>query len=1190
MKLKFWIALIFTANFYIGFAQPSNDDCIAALDLGAVPVCKPFDVFFNTNATASNIVSPTCFQGGANPDRDVWFTFQTPAGIPANQQNYILTISGVDNPALRNPQVAVYRGDCQSGSLAEWDCATAVNGTNQVELNLNNMIPGLTWYVRVNDYSASGTPNAGSFNICIEEAPVVLLMGTDVFSDECNGMITDDGGPGAGYSNSANQVFTLCPSDPHACISLDISQFASERGLDYLRIFSGSDINGLEMARLSGILNPRTLELPAGCVTLQFVSDGTVRDEGFSISWTCSANACANLDITSCDDPVVVPSLPFSATESTCNSATTIDNYPCALDDIYGPDYVFAYDSPGDECIDVTIDGATLNTVLSLNYGCPELVNDCIDLSFSSFFNPEVSIENAYLELPGRYYFVVTNVYDCTDFTINIKKIDCKPRLDDLFTCEGASNLNGCDPSEPKVFSVFPGAGDSTLFTPGVNDGCWEVDQNPVNFIWLYFRANADGKFGFLMSSDDPNETSDLDFQVWGPVPSKEELCNFVKSNQPIRSSYALPNDTIDLTGMVDTLPFAPFYPINDVCEDATFTDGFVRSLDVQEGEYYMILLNDYSGMLYSAELQIDLSPTSPGVLDGMEEEFSVKIDTSAICPGDQVQLTATGGNFYEWLPSPNLSCTYCPNPMVPVGRDTVTYEVIIENLCKRDTLSIDVAPTFNVNLGPDIQVCINEDPFLNAVVTGSPVDLQWLNFADSMSCYDCAQPQVYLNNSQGFYIYVIDADFGSCMIRDSVIIEIINFLAPETYFIGDTVACKGMPLNLGVDTINGFQFEWTDPAGNVFSNDQNPLVIADSTTDFHIRLFNQFCDVEDRMHLDVFEIPPSPMLDDVQLCPGDSLVLDAMVDTSLNFVWSNGDSSFYSTEPNPVFVPGSNFEIITLWLQSHPVCPPKFATILVESRDTPSVNLIYDGEIICPFDTAVVIADIRPAGGRYLWDNGQTGLINTLTPEMTTAVGITYISPFGCDTIRDSVIVLVNDFTLDSIGVAFEGDSIYVGTEFTLSLNSPDNLNGYQFSWTLDGIDTRERGMQFETSLSQPGEYTYTVQVVSPLGCIKTITRTIFVYPYEYKIPNVFYPGSMNFPENRVFKPTIKGAIKVKKMQVFNSWGDLVFDTSFRNVDFWDGTHNGEEGISDVYFYRIILEYPDGSTVLEEGDVTLLR
>ena len=86
-----------------------------------------------------------------------------------------------------------------------------------------------------------------------------------------------------------------------------------------------------------------------------------------------------------------------------------------------------------------------------------------------------------------------------------------------------------------------------------------------------------------------------------------------------------------------------------------------------------------------------------------------------------------------------------------------------------------------------------------------------------------------------------------------------------------------------------------------------------------------------------------------------------------------------------------------------------------------------------------------------------------------------------------------------------------------------------------------------------------------------------------NYQIPNVFTPNGDEV--NDIFKVYASGGTVVKRMQVYNRWGNLVHDST----EPWDGSYKGEPHTSDVFIYIIVIETSDGE-VVEQGEVTLLR
>ena len=97
----------------------------------------------------------------------------------------------------------------------------------------------------------------------------------------------------------------------------------------------------------------------------------------------------------------------------------------------------------------------------------------------------------------------------------------------------------------------------------------------------------------------------------------------------------------------------------------------------------------------------------------------------------------------------------------------------------------------------------------------------------------------------------------------------------------------------------------------------------------------------------------------------------------------------------------------------------------------------------------------------------------------------------------------------------------------------------------------------------------------ISVTDCDTVTTDTLF-------IPNVFTPNYDGV--NDLFE--IKGLIKGDKVQIFNRWGTLVFETESEKM-FWDGfTTSGEPCSGGVYYYVVTLV--SGET--RKGYLTLIK
>ena len=164
-KLLFSYFLLLTS---LVFAQPANDDCSGAINLGTLPTpgaCisglqNGNPVTLNNQTTvgataASPYVYQTGCQGGGNMQTfalDTWYMF-TATGTTAN-----VNITG-----FPNANVALYAGTC--GNLLGRGCTILPNGGSGT-LTVTQIQQGQTYYIQVSGNTTSATDN--SFSIAVD--------------------------------------------------------------------------------------------------------------------------------------------------------------------------------------------------------------------------------------------------------------------------------------------------------------------------------------------------------------------------------------------------------------------------------------------------------------------------------------------------------------------------------------------------------------------------------------------------------------------------------------------------------------------------------------------------------------------------------------------------------------------------------------------------------------------------------------------------------------------------------------------------------------------------------------------------------------------------------------------------------------------------------------------------------------
>jgi len=801
------LCLIFSTGYLT--AQPQNDDCSDAIDLGVVPYCET-TIYTNIAASTSNIGLdniPTCFNGGS-VENDVWFKFTIPSD--GNSENFKITLTTTNTNGITNPQIAIYRGDCAEDQLSDLGiCATAESGEMGLTLEAIGLKTNTQYFLRVNDFSATTTPNWGNFTLCIEDLSAFFNIGETPSTGLCEGTLFDSGGAEGNYDDLEDHLFTICPADFHRCIAIEVENYNIEGEFDLLTIFEGTPDNiGETLLAIDRVGQSSLSFANSDCITILFTSDASQNRSGFRLNWQCLVEECPEIEPTTCDNPISIPQIPFAATNlSTCFAGNDIEIGPCGGDDfLSGPEYIFAYDSPGGECISVNISGVIPATGISILRGCPASGDAiCVNQKQGIGDQSTFTLPNISLQEKGTYYFIVANEYNCTPFDISITNATTCPNIfPSASACESALVLNGCSPNIPTALTVELGSGSPDFFQFDVNNGCWE-DVFETNYTWFTFEAQADGEFAFLLSNNDPDGLVDIDFNIWGPFDNLANACTASENSQPIRSSWA--DDLLySVTGLANTNPELGT-PVTAICEGA-LGEGFVKPLQVKKGEVYVVLINDFDGVIFSGAIAIDFTGTSPGILTEVPNSIMIAQDTF-ICKDNAITLTANGASAYAWSPTESLDCRNCPSPVAtPIA--TTTYTLDASTVCSTVPKEVTIE-VVTANAGIDQSVCQGASIPLNSEINVTNVSYKWSSPTGiaNLSCTDCPNP-ILTANDIGTFEYILDIEKGTCLASDTMILTVVPGTAP-TYTIADNQQlCLGDSLHLGGETVEGQTYEWT--------------------------------------------------------------------------------------------------------------------------------------------------------------------------------------------------------------------------------------------------------------------------------------------------------------------------------------------------------------------------------------------
>jgi len=213
-----------------------------------------------------------------------------------------------------------------------------------------------------------------------------------------------------------------------------------------------------------------------------------------------------------------------------------------------------------------------------------------------------------------------------------------------------------------------------------------------------------------------------------------------------------------------------------------------------------------------------------------------------------------------------------------------------------------------------------------------------------------------------------------------------------------------------------------------------------------------------------------------------------------------------------------------------------------------------------CYGDTVDIILNVTGGTPPYLysWSNGEVDSVAYFT--QTGTYSVTVSDDNGCDTVLT--------FNVDYSGLEPLVINSTVnqnnGYEFIVSANVTGGTPPYSYLWDTGDHDST-------ITVSQSG--TYMVTATDANGCTASDTVEITI---NLKIPTVITPNGDG--ANDTWKIVNIGTYNDVTIQIFNRWGDVVFDFHGNGFDYldtknqWNGTYNGKQLPMGEYLYVIKL------------------
>lgn len=320
----------------------------------------------------------------------------------------------------------------------------------------------------------------------------------------------------------------------------------------------------------------------------------------------------------------------------------------------------------------------------------------------------------------------------------------------------------------------------------------------------------------------------------------------------------------------------------------------------------------------------------------------------------------------------------------------------------------------------------------------------------------------------------------------------------------------------------------------------------------------------------------------------------------SYSYAWSFGDGGT-STAQDPGDHTYSTWGTFTITLVvSTALCSDTATQIITIDPPVPTVGFTGGGDGCVPL--TVSFTNTSLGGVSYQWNFGDGGTSTADDPTYTYNVPGTYtvtLTAFGLggavNTISQADIVVAHPRA--NAFFVLQPDEVLVPDQPVFTYNLSANASSYWWDFGDGSTSTEENPVHYYTA---PGSYDVMLIANNEWNCPDTFLlaeATTGTVAGDLLFPNAFTPGN-NGPTDGVYDPTsfendfffpIHEGVEDYRLQVFNRWGELVFES----VDVrkgWDGYYRDSPAKQDVYAWKAWARFSDGRETTLSGDVTLLR
>ncbi|WP_154657006.1 gliding motility-associated C-terminal domain-containing protein [Hugenholtzia roseola] len=360
---------------------------------------------------------------------------------------------------------------------------------------------------------------------------------------------------------------------------------------------------------------------------------------------------------------------------------------------------------------------------------------------------------------------------------------------------------------------------------------------------------------------------------------------------------------------------------------------------------YRYRIVFEYADGMYDVSTPLNVTVTNPPLDLGAD-----------VVACDEHNLQAPAGfAIYEWRKGADLLPNNTRNLTVT---ETGTYSVRVETAqgCEQtDEIYIEINPTPTLDLGADIEACIDDAPITLTAPTGF-ASYQWRRNGSLVAGQNGNTLEV---SQSGLYRLTIESDAG-CSTFDEVQVTIND---PNVDLGADVFSCVDVTLTVPSTFAT---YTWTLPDGTTVT-DVNSITATESGLYSLTVTTNGGCSSSDEVNIDISqtttEISPNT---EQNICPGQEITFTATGNADTYSFRRNGIE--IGTGTTLTFAPWDDDEIWVVGTVTATGCIAVSEKVKINHYAVPTVDIGVD-RFKCVGDTAIIVATMpEPTNFIYDW------------------------------------------------------------------------------------------------------------------------------------------------------------------------------------------------------------------------------